>query len=468
MRLTPLLTALAAAAVMLGAPVAASAGPPEVAPGKVIVRYKVDASRHARVDVQERTGTRFGTVLPGGSRTLKIADGESVATTVKQLNAHDDVAYAVPDYKVHAAGFVPNDPGRAGRPGAWQKLQWNFTGTWGVNALQAWDIARSVKADGGRGVKVAVIDSGVAYENHGPFRRAPDLYASRFTTAKYDWVDNDRHPDDEESHGTHVTGTIAQKTNNGTGVTGLAYGVKIMPLRVLDSEGNGDGADIARAIRYAAKHGARVINMSVEFDTSLRAGDIPEVIAALHYAARKKVTLVAASGNEGISKVAYPARDPQVISVGATTFDGCLADYSNAGRGLDLVAPGGGQDAAFSGNPNDKANCKPSGADHHIVQQTLWRDVRHFRLVGFEGTSFATPHVTAAAALLIATKRLGAHPTPAAIKARLKGSARDLGAPGTDSFYGAGRGEGGPAPPPAPPQGDETSGGQPAGQQPQP
>src|SRR4051812_6482220 len=458
MRLTPLLPAVAAA-IALGAPT--TAGAAQVVPGKVIVRYKVDASRHERVRVQQRTGTRFAAELPGGSRTLKIADGDSVAQTVKELNGHDDVAYAVPDYKVHAAGFVPNDPGRGG-PGAWQKLQWNFTGTWGVNALQAWNIARASHADGGRGVTVAVIDSGVAYENHGPFRRAPDLYASRFTKAKYDWVDHDRHPDDEESHGTHVTGTIAQKTNNGAGVTGLAYGVKIMPLRVLDSEGNGDGADIARAIRYAAKHGARVINMSVEFDTSLRAGDIPEVIAALHYAARKKVTLVAASGNEGISKVAYPARDPQVISVGATTFDGCLADYSNAGRGLDLVAPGGGQDAAFSGNPNDKANSNPSGADHHIVQQTLWRDVRHFRLVGFEGTSFATPHVTAAAALLIATKRLGAHPSPAAIKARLKATARDLGAAGTDSFYGAGLLDVGAALAPDPAQGDSTSGGQPA------
>jgi serine protease len=283
-----------------------------------------------------------------------------------------------------------------------------------------------------------VIDSGVAYENRGPFRRAPDLYASRFTRAKYDWVDRDRHPDDEESHGTHVTGTIAQKTNNGLGVTGLAYGVKIMPLRVLDEEGNGDGADIARAIRYAVRHGADVINMSVEFDVSLRAADIPEVIKALHYAARKRVVLVAASGNEGISKVAYPARYREVISVGATTFSGCLADYSNAGRGLDLVAPGGGQDSTFSNSDHDRAQCDPSRADHTIVQQTLWGDVSHFRLVGFEGTSFSTPHVTAAAALLIATKRLGERPTAAAVKARLRETARDIGPAGTDSHYGAG------------------------------
>jgi serine protease len=262
-----------------------------------------------------------------------------------------------------------------------------------------------------------VIDSGVAFENRGRFRRAPDLYGSRFTSARWDWVGNDRYPDDEESHGTHVTGTIAQSTNNGTGLTGLAYGVKIMPLRVLDANGNGDGSDIARAVRYAVKHRAKVINMSVEFDVSLRASDIPEVIAALRYARRHKVTLVAASGNEGIPKLAYPARSPDVISVGASTFDGCLADYSNAGRDLDLVAPGGGPDAPFTGNSRDRQNCDPTSG---------------------EGTSFATPHVSAAAALLIATRRLGRSPTPGQIKARLRATARDLGANGFDSHYGAG------------------------------
>ena len=453
MRLTPLVPAFAAA-IVLGAPAVASAA--DVVPGKVIVRYKSDSTRSERAAVQRRTGTRFGTRLPGGSRTLTIHDGDSVKKTVADLNRHDTVAYAVPDYKVHAAEFIPNDPGRGS---GWQKLQWNFVGKWGVNAPQAWNLALASGAPGGRGAVVAVIDSGVAYENRGAFRRAPDLGGSRFTKARYDWVDNDRHPDDEESHGTHVTGTIAQQTNNARGLTGLAYNVKIMPLRVLDSQGNGDGADIARAIRYAVKHHANVINMSVEFDTSLKAGDIPDVIAALHYATKKNVVLVAASGNEGIGKVAYPARDSQVISVGATTYNGCLAEYSNAGSGLDLVAPGGGQDASFSGNPSDKANCNPSSADRQIVQQTLWGDVRHFRLVGFEGTSFATPHVTAAAALLIATKRLGKHPKPAQVKARLKATARDLGAVGNDSHYGAGLLDVGAALAPDAPSGG--SGGQP-------
>src|SRR3954462_12430792 len=318
MRLAPLLPALAAA-FSLGAPSGANSA--DGVPGMVIVRYKGDASRAEGAHVQARTGTRFGNALPGGSRTLRIADGESLAKTVRELSGHDKVAYAVPDYRVHAAAFAPNDTGRGK---GWRPLQWNFAGVWGVNAPQAWDEAIAAHAPGGKGVVVAVIDSGVAYESRGPFRRAPDLGGSRFVRG-YDWVDRDKHPDDEESHGTHVTGTIAQQTNNRRGVTGLAYGAKIMPLRVLDAWGNGDGADIARAIRYAVKHRARVINMSVEFDTSLRASDIPEVIAAMRYATRKRVTLVAASGNEGSSKVAYPARDSSVISVGASTACGCLA-----------------------------------------------------------------------------------------------------------------------------------------------
>src|SRR5436305_5899166 len=159
MRLAPLLPALVAVS-LLGAPAVANAA--DVVPGKVIVRYKRDATRAERARVQSLTGTRFGTVLPGGSRTLRIADGQSVAKTVKQLKAHEKVAYAVPDYKVHASAFDPNDPGRGS---GWQPLQWNFAGKWGVNALPAWNEAIADHAAGGRGVVVAVIDSGVAYEN---------------------------------------------------------------------------------------------------------------------------------------------------------------------------------------------------------------------------------------------------------------------------------------------------------------
>jgi serine protease len=423
-----------AAFTLLTAPAAAADAP--VVPGKVIVRYRATSTHAERVAVQERTGTKGDGSLPGGTRELRIADGESVGETLGELRGHDAVAYAVPDVPVHAA-FIPNDTGRDGAAGGWRALQWNFVGKNGVNAPAAWDFARKAGHPGGEGAVVAVIDSGVAYKNYKRFRRAPDLYATRYVRG-YDWVDRDPNPLDEESHGTHVTGTIAQKTNNKRGLTGLAYGVRIMPLRVLDRNGNGVGSDIARAIRYAVRHGADVINMSVEFDVTEKARNIPDVIKALRYADRKGVVMVAASGNEGISRVAYPARASEVISVGATTSSGCLADYSNAGRGLDIVAPGGGQDAPLDDNPYDDAHCKPASPDRRVFQQTLWGDVRHFRLVGFEGTSFAAPHVSAAAALIIATRRLGKHPTPAAVKRRLMDTARDVGPVGWDSRYGAG------------------------------
>ncbi len=434
MRLRCFLTA-AAAVLLLSGPVTAARA--AVVPGKVVVRYTDDAGHSDRIGVLERSGTATEGVLPGGARELEIADGESVADTLGELRSDPNVEYAVPDYVVRAADFVPNDPGRDSFAGGWQRVQWNFIGPASVNAPAAWDHARAAGAPGGRGAIVAVIDSGVAYENYRSFRRAPDLYKTRFVRG-YDWVQRDKHPNDEESHGTHVTGTIAQKTNNARGVTGLAYGVKIMPLRVLDRNGNGSGSDIARAIRYAAKHGADVVNMSVEFDTSERARDIPEVISAIRYAHRKGVTMVAASGNEGIGKIAYPARARRVISVGATTASPCLADYTNAGRGLDVVAPGGGQDAALFDSDYDRANCDPSKPDRRIFQETLWGSVRRFRLVGFEGTSFSTPHVSAIAAMVIATGRIGRKPSPSAVRRHIMRTARDLGPTGLDSFYGAG------------------------------
>jgi serine protease len=379
--------------------------------------------------------------LPGGARELSVAPGSTVAETIAKLRSDPTVAYAVPDYLVHAAQappptFVPNDPGRGGA-GNWQAVQWNFTGPFSVNAPQAWALASQAGAPGGKGVVLAVIDSGVAFENYKRFRRSPDFTAHQFVKG-WDFIDHDSHPNDQESHGTHVAGTIAEATNNGRALTGLAYGVKIMPIRVLDAEGNGDGATIARAIRWAAKHGAQVINMSVEFESGMRAGDIPEVLSAIRYANHKGAVMVAASGNEGDIRVTYPAAAPQVISVGATTVDGCQADYSNGGKRLDVVAPGGGADAPNTDNPGDLQNCHPDNRGRAIFQQSFSHGVRRFALVGFEGTSFATPHVSAIAALIIATRRLGPHPTPAQVKQRIEDTAHDLGPPGYDERYGWG------------------------------
>jgi serine protease len=435
MRIRCLLAAAAAVASLTGP--SALAADAAVVPGRVIVRYHGDTTHAERVRAQVRSDTATEGVIAGGARELRVAGGHPLSRTIDELNRDPAVAYAVPDYVVHAADFIPRDPGRSGVAGGWQQVQWNFTGPASVNAPAAWTLARRAGAPGGRGVTVAVIDSGVAYESYRRFRRAPDLYGTRFVRG-YDWVSRDRHPNDEEGHGTHVTGTIAETTNNRRALTGLAYGVRIMPLRVLDRDGNGSGADIARAIRWAAKHGAKVINMSVEFDSGERAGDIPEVIRAIGYANRKGAVMVAASGNEGVQRIAYPARADHVISVGATTADGCLATYSNAGRGLDVVAPGGGQDAPLGGNAWDDTHCNPVRRDRLVYQQTFWGSVRRFGLVGFEGTSFSTPHVSAIAALVIATRRIGRHPSPAAVRRRIMDTAQDVGPAGNDPRYGAG------------------------------
>jgi serine protease len=378
----------------------------------------------------------------GTSAEVAVDDGDTVRETLQELRRDPDVDYAVPDYKLHKAQvaapeippFVPNDPGRGG---GWRELQWNFAGPFGVNAPQAWAYARAADVDGGRGVVVAVIDSGVAYRDRGRFRRAPDLYAGRFTKP-YDFIDEDRIPLDEDGHGTHVAGTIAQKTNNNLAVTGLAYGVTIMPIRILDESGEGDGSDFTRALRYAARNGADVINMSVEFPSELRRADIPEVIEAMRYARRKGALLVGASGNDGEDHVSYPARSGHAISTGASTHGGCLAAYSNIGSGLDVVAPGGGEDAPAGDSDWDREHCDPSRRGRVIYQQTFWRNVRDFRIVGFEGTSEAAAHVTATAALVIATDSAGENPSPAAVLKRIQETARDLGAPGYDARYGYG------------------------------
>jgi serine protease len=335
----------------------------------------------------------------------------------------------------HAAGFIPNDRGR-GTPGGWLDVQWNFAGPFGVNAPTAWDNLAAAGRPGGRGVIVAVLDTGVAYANRrrGHFRRSPDLKRSTFVRG-YDFVDHDPYADDPQGHGTHVASTIAEWTNNGYGLTGLAWGARIMPVRVLDRHGEGDARTIARGVRWAARHHAKVINLSLEFGIDVGARDIRGLIKAINYAHRKGAVVVAASGNEAYSAVAYPARATYVVSVGATTERGCLADYSNQGRGLDLVAPGGGADAALPGDPN----CHPEQVPGKDVSQVTYRHGRrHFGIDSEEGTSMSVPHVAATAALVIASRVLGRRPSPTQVLQRIEATARDLGAPGYDENYGWG------------------------------
>jgi serine protease len=348
------------------------------------------------------------------------------------------VLWAEPDYVARAAstGYIPDDPGVGHVPGDWRALQWNFDGPFGVGAPEAWANLIADGAPGGRGVIVAVLDTGVAYENRGQFLRSPDFEASQFVKG-YDFVSNTPYPDDRNGHGTFVAGTIAEATNNGRGLTGLAYGVKIMPVRVLDASGEGDASTIAKGVRFAVDHGAKVINLSLEFSGEVTAADVPELVSALAYAHEHGVVVVAAAGNEDSTDIPYPARDKFAIAVGASTEHGCLANYSNYGRRIDLVAPGGGADANLPGDPD----CKPNGVPGRDVYQETFTgsSPRVFGFPdGYEGTSMASPEVSATAALLIASGVLGPDPTPAAVRWRLEQTARPMGAPSDAADYGHG------------------------------
>lgn len=307
-------------------------------------------------------------------------------------------------------------PARAPPPDPLIRLQWHLAA---IQAPAAWRVTR------GAGVTVAVLDTGVAYEDRGPYRRAPELSAARLV-AGHDFVDGDAHPDDlpppgdARSHGTEVATIIAATSGNGVGGAGVAPEASIMPVRVLRPDRSGSARTIARGLRFAADHGADVANLSI-------AGARPSRVlrAALRYAAAKGVTIVAAAGNDGRSAVSWPAAYPEAIAVGATGRNLRRAPYSNYGSALDLVAPSGaGEDIATGFGP-------PDG----VIAQTLKGDPATFCFCSTASTSAAAAEVSGVAALLIASGRAR---TPAAVRAALASSARDLGARGRDREYGAG------------------------------
>jgi serine protease len=436
--LTRMAAAAAATALALLASGTGVASAADYAPGEVVIGYRSPPSASLSTDVARRMGVR--SVAPSGSSTeqvVRLARGISVSQAIAQARRQPGVAYAVPDYIAHAAGsWIPNDPGAGQTAGGWQNLQWNFMAATGVNAPGAWANLIADGRPGGRGVIVAILDTGIAYRTWHQYTRAPDFVGTRFVDP-YDFVAHNPLPLDENGHGTFVAGTVAEATNNGIGGAGLAYGASIMPLRVLDATGDGDAVTIARGIRYAVSHGAQVINLSLEFDLSVTAADIPSIVNAISYAHRHGAVVVAAAGNDSAPELAYPARAPGVISVGATTRDACLADYSDVGPRLDLVAPGGGDDSRLPGDPN----CHPDRNLPGIFQMTFADpfDPRQFSFpTGWYGTSMAAPHVSAAAALVIASRVIGAHPTPDQVLARLEDTARPLGGSKPSSNYGYG------------------------------
>ncbi len=209
------------------------------APRRLVVKFDGESERAQTIALPRRTG---------------------VSEAAAALRSNPNVEYAEPDYIATASASeeeptVPNDPGPLsgppGAPGGWVSKQWNFlpweglgtplvpVSAGGIDAVSAWEHLEAAGHPGAEGVTVAVLDTGIAYRSLGKrFRRSPDFTAGQFVKG-YDFVDGDRLPLDENGHGTHVAGTIAEKTNNGIGLTGLAYRAKLMPVRVLDAQGRG-------------------------------------------------------------------------------------------------------------------------------------------------------------------------------------------------------------------------------------
>lgn len=280
---------------------------------------------------------------------------------------------------------TPNDPGFGN--------QWNIPA---IQVDQAWDITT------GLGIKVAVIDTGLA-------TGGSDGVAC--TVDAKNTIDGSSNVFDGNGHGTHVSGTIAQTTNNAIGVAGVAYDACVIPIKALSDSGQGTDSDMAEAIAYAVDKGARVISMSLGYPASYSLSDFA---GSASYSVLNNipdnVIVVAASGNEGASNVSYPASHPNTIAVGAIANGNTIASYSNKGPSLDLVAPGSG-----------------------IAQETRYNSTWGY--YAYSGTSMATPHVSAAVALLLSAN---GSLTRANVLDKLKSSALDLGNTGEDSVYGAG------------------------------
>lgn len=414
-------------------------GGPSHAAGHVVVRFADALPGADLAAVAASLGApRLRAARHGGFHRVEVPPGQSAAEVAARFAAHPSVTWAEVDPVVrpHALRVVAaqqtNDP--------LSHLQWNLDRI-------GFDEARRRNPGAGDGVVVAVLDSGVAYGNGAawPTRRGPDLEAARFAPGRDVW-DGDDEPYDEGDalnedlgfdsprlgHGTLVASVIAATVDNNAHIAGIAPRVTILPVRVLGPFG-GTFSAVAEGVHFAVDAGADVINMSLG-----GSGDSQAMSEAVRRAFAAGVVLVASAGNEAEdpdfgeelgNDVGFPARYPQVIAVGATGFDDRRADYSNPGPGVELMAPAGENAGAEVGDG------LPDGvlATGFVVDPVTGESF--YGTFAANGTSFSAPQVAAGAALLVG---LGIERDPEAVRAMLRLTIRDLGAPGRDDQTGHG------------------------------
>lgn len=254
---------------------------------------------------------------------IKLNKPEQLEAMIESLKKDPSVEYVEKVAFVKASEHIPND------------YSLNSSHLARVSAPNAWEITK-----GSSYVKIAIIDTGIDY-NH------PDLAANMDVANGYDFVSNDSDPINNvatEAHGTHVAGIAGAVSNNGFGVTSLAYNVKIIPIRILDENGDGNTVRSTSAIIWAANHGAHIINMSY----GGHYGGTPTENSAVQYAFSLGCALVAAAGNQNTNDPSYPAAYPNVFSVANTTMSDIKNSSSNYGSWVKISAPG----TIYSTTPN--------------------------------------------------------------------------------------------------------------------
>jgi serine protease len=355
----------------------------------------------------------------------ETADKLDTLWIVKSLRHRSDVLFADPNY-IRETFETPND--------TYYTLQWHYSL---INLPQAWDLTT-----GDSETVVAVVDTGVLLSHpdlQGQLTSGYDFISSTAISLDGDGIDSnpddvgDQSPGGSSFHGTHVAGTVAAATNNGTGVAGVARSAKIMPLRAL-GKGGGTSYDILQAVRYAAglendsgtvpERTADIINLSLGGSSSSQSEQ--DVYTA---AVNAGVIIVAAAGNSSTSTPSYPAAYAGVISVSAVDLNSEPAYYSNFGSTIDIAAPGGDTSADVNGDGYPDGVLSTAGEDSSGSAEFVYK----FN----QGTSMASPHMAGVAALM---KAVYPGLTPAELDSLITSGSitKDLGSAGRDDAFGYG------------------------------
>ncbi len=368
----------------------------------LIVKLRSAASSDG---VAQAVGARTLSSLPQlGMVVLGLPAGSSPARAMASLAGNPAVQYAEPDFRMKA---IPRARTQAGAGRQVQLTPSNEPGLarqWGHTAIDvfgAWNFTL-----GDPRVVVAVVDTGVDMTH-------PDLESRIVPSGARTFVPGSTSPMDDNGHGTHVAGVIAADLNS-SGIAGVAPRCRILPVKVLDSQGSGNTSDIVAGLLYAADAGARIINLSLGGGSGSKALE-----EAIRYAKGKGSLIIAAMGNEGKNIQEYPAAYSGVISVGATGREGEVADFSNYGGWISVSAPGDGIWSTMT-----------------TYETTLSEECGGTGHCFLSGTSMATPYVAGVAALVASLyPNLG----PEAIKAAIERTTDDIGVKGFDGFFGSGQ-----------------------------